>query len=70
VGGGVNLDWIQVLAAPAHHTSNTSCAIGHIVIASDRTTIYHTGDTSLTAEMGIYAARYTTQDRLHDNRFG
>jgi L-ascorbate metabolism protein UlaG (beta-lactamase superfamily) len=58
VGGGVNLGWVQAVATPAHHTSNTSCAIGHIVIAADGTTLYHTGDTSLTAKMGIYAHLY------------
>jgi L-ascorbate metabolism protein UlaG (beta-lactamase superfamily) len=57
-GGGFNPGWVKVVATPAHHTSNTSCAIGHIVIAADGTTLYHTGDTSLTAEMGIYAQLY------------
>jgi L-ascorbate metabolism protein UlaG (beta-lactamase superfamily) len=58
VGGGVDLGWVKVVATPAHHTSNTSCAIGHIVITADGTTLYHAGDTSLTAEMGIYAQLY------------
>ncbi|QUI21313.1 MBL fold metallo-hydrolase [Vallitalea pronyensis] len=58
VGGGIEMDWVKVVATPAHHTSNTSCAIGHIVIAADGTTLYHTGDTSLTAEMAIYAHLY------------
>ena len=31
---------------------------GYIVIAADGTTIYHTGDTSLIAEMGLYAQLY------------
>lgn len=57
-GGGVEFDWIKVVATPAHHSSDTSCAIGHIIIAGDGTTIYHTGDTSLTAEMSIYAQLY------------
>jgi L-ascorbate metabolism protein UlaG (beta-lactamase superfamily) len=58
VGGGVDLGWVQVVATPAHHTSDTSCAIGHIVMAADGTMLYHTGDTSLTAEMAIYAQLY------------
>ena len=58
VGGGIELDWVKVVATPAHHTSDTSCALGHIVIAADGTTIYHVGDTSLIAEMEIYARIY------------
>jgi L-ascorbate metabolism protein UlaG (beta-lactamase superfamily) len=57
-GGGVELDWVKVVATPAHHTSNTSHAIGHIVITADGMTLYHAGDTSLTAEMEIYARLY------------
>jgi L-ascorbate metabolism protein UlaG (beta-lactamase superfamily) len=57
-GGGVDLDWVKVVATPAHHTSDTSCALGHIVIAADGTTLYHVGDTSLIAEMEIYARIY------------
>jgi L-ascorbate metabolism protein UlaG (beta-lactamase superfamily) len=58
VGGGVTLDWVQAVAVPAFHTSNTSCAVGTIVRAADGTTIYHTGDTSLTAEMALYSHLY------------
>lgn len=58
VGGGVDLGWVKVVATPAHHTSDTSCAIGHIVIAADGTTIYHVGDTSLTADLEVYARIY------------
>lgn len=58
VGGGADLKWIKVVSTPAHHTTNSGCALGHIVIAADGTTIYHVGDTSLTAEMEIYARIY------------
>jgi L-ascorbate metabolism protein UlaG (beta-lactamase superfamily) len=58
VGGGVDLGWVKVVATPAYHTSNTSCPMGIIVQAADGTTVYHAGDTSLTAEMGIYARLY------------
>lgn len=57
-GGGIDLGWVKVVATPAHHTSDTACAIGTIVIAADGTTIYHVGDTSLIAEMEIYARLY------------
>lgn len=57
-GGGVDLGWVKVVAVPAHHTSETGCALGHVAIARDGTTAYHTGDTSLTAEMAIYGALY------------
>ena len=58
VGGGTTLPWVKVISTPAHHTSNTSMPVGTIVKASDGTTIYHAGDTSLTAEMEIYARLY------------
>jgi L-ascorbate metabolism protein UlaG (beta-lactamase superfamily) len=58
VGGGVDLIWVKVVATPAHHTSNTSCAIGHIAVAADGATIYHVGDTSLTADLEVYARLY------------
>jgi L-ascorbate metabolism protein UlaG (beta-lactamase superfamily) len=58
VGGGVDLDWVKVVAVPAFHTSDTSCAVGTIVKTADGTTIYHTGDTSLTMEMELYSRLY------------
>lgn len=57
-GGGVEFDWVKVVATPAHHTSETGCALGHLVIAADGTTLYHAGDTSLIAEMEIYGRLY------------
>jgi L-ascorbate metabolism protein UlaG (beta-lactamase superfamily) len=57
-GGGVDLGWCRVVATPAHHTSDTSCAVGHIVIAADGTTLYHVGDTSLTADLEVFARLY------------
>ena len=58
VGGGAELDWVRIISTPAIHTSNTSIPSGTIVITSDDTTIYHAGDTSITAEMEIFARLY------------
>ncbi|MBI9049220.1 MAG: metal-dependent hydrolase [Anaerolineaceae bacterium] len=58
VGGGAELDWVKIVSTPAIHTSNTSVPSGTIVISSDGTTIYHAGDTSITAEMEIFARLY------------
>lgn len=56
-GGGADLGWIKIIAAPAIHTSRTSIAMGTIIQIDD-TTIYHAGDTSITAEMEIFARLY------------
>jgi len=58
VGGGFENDWIKVVSTPAHHSSDTSAAIGTIAIFKDGTTLYHTGDTSIVAEMEIYGRLY------------
>jgi L-ascorbate metabolism protein UlaG (beta-lactamase superfamily) len=58
VGGGADLDWVKIIATPAHHTSNTSAPVGTIVQTQDGTTVYHAGDTSLTGEMEMYARLY------------
>lgn len=58
VGGGFQLDWIKVVSTPAFHSSDTACALGHIAQASDGTTLYHAGDTSLSSEMAIYGRLY------------
>lgn len=58
VGGGVNLDWVKTVSTPAFHASDSSCALGNIVTASDGTTIYHAGDTSLFSEMALYGRLY------------
>jgi L-ascorbate metabolism protein UlaG (beta-lactamase superfamily) len=57
-GGGVALDWVQVMAIPAFHASDTACAIGTIVKAADGATVYHAGDTGLFSDMGLYARLY------------
>jgi L-ascorbate metabolism protein UlaG (beta-lactamase superfamily) len=58
VGGGVKFDWIEVVATPAFHSSDTACAIGNIAIASDGFTVFHAGDTSLFCEMELYGRLY------------
>lgn len=58
VGGGAELDWVKIISTPAIHTSNTSIPSGTIVITDDGTTVYHAGDTSITAEMEIFARLY------------
>jgi L-ascorbate metabolism protein UlaG (beta-lactamase superfamily) len=58
VGGGAELEWVKIVSTPAIHTSNTSIPSGTIVIIKDGTTIYHAGDTSITAEMEIFARLY------------
>lgn len=58
VGGGFEEDWIKVVTTPAHHTSNTSMPLGTIAILADGTTLYHTGDTSIVAEMEIFGRLY------------
>ena len=58
VGGGFENDWIKVVSTPAHHSSNTSMALGTIAILRDGSTLYHTGDTSIVAEMEIYGRLY------------
>ncbi|HEX2954625.1 MAG TPA: MBL fold metallo-hydrolase [Bacillota bacterium] len=58
VGGGTELPWVKVVTTPAHHTSRTSMPLGTIAILKDGTTLYHAGDTSITAEMEIYGRLY------------
>jgi L-ascorbate metabolism protein UlaG (beta-lactamase superfamily) len=58
VGGGAQLNWVTVTSTPAFHSSDTACALGHIVQAADGTTVYHAGDTSLFSEMAIYGRLY------------
>ncbi len=58
VGGGVDLDWVRVTATPAKHSSDTACALGHIVQAADGTTIYHAGDTSIFGDMKLWAEMF------------
>jgi len=58
VGGGVAFDWVKVTSIPAFHSSDTACALGTIVRAADGTTVYHAGDTSLFADMALWARLY------------
>jgi L-ascorbate metabolism protein UlaG (beta-lactamase superfamily) len=58
VGGGVEFDWVKVISTPAFHSSDTGCALGNIVTASDGTRVYHAGDTSLFSEMALYGRLY------------
>lgn len=58
VGGGVELDWVRVIATPAFHSSDTACPLGAIVVAADGTTVYHAGDTGLFGDMALYARLY------------
>ena len=58
VGGGVDLDWVKVVATPAFHSSDTACALGTIVKAPDGTTVYHAGDTCVFGDMELYGSLY------------
>ena len=58
VGGGFENEWIKIVSTPAHHSSNTSIALGTIAILKDGITLYHSGDTSIVAEMEIYGRLY------------
>lgn len=58
VGGGAQLPWVSIKAVPALHTSRTSVPIGTIARFGDGTSIYHTGDTGITADMEIYSRLY------------
>jgi L-ascorbate metabolism protein UlaG (beta-lactamase superfamily) len=58
VGGGVKFDWVQVVAIPAFHSSDTACAVGTIVKSADGTTLYHAGDTCLYGDMSIWGRLY------------
>jgi L-ascorbate metabolism protein UlaG (beta-lactamase superfamily) len=58
VGGGVELEWVKVIATPALHSSDTACALGTIVRAADDTTIYHAGDTSIFGDMELFGRLY------------
>ncbi len=58
VGGGVTFDWVEVIATPAFHSSDTACALGTIVKASDGTTVYHAGDTCVFSDMALYGRLY------------
>ena len=58
VGGGVELDWVKVVSIPAFHSSDTACALGNIASASDGTTVYHAGDTSLFGDMELFGRLY------------
>ena len=58
VGGGFENGWVTVVSTPAHHSSDTSMALGTIAILGNGPTLYHTGDTSIVAEMEIYGRLY------------
>jgi L-ascorbate metabolism protein UlaG (beta-lactamase superfamily) len=58
VGGGAELNWVSIKAVPAVHTSRTSAPMGTIARFGDGTSIYHTGDTGITADMEIYSRLY------------
>lgn len=58
VGGGAELPWVRIKAVPALHTSRTSVPIGTIAKFIDGTSLYHTGDTCVIAEMEIYSRLY------------
>lgn len=58
VGGGVDLDWVKVVATPAFHSSDSACAVGNIAIAADGTTVYHAGDTSVFTDMALFGRLY------------
>ena len=58
VGGGVEFDWVKVVTTPAFHSSDSACALGTIVKASDGTTVYHAGDTCLFGDMELFAKVY------------
>jgi len=58
VGGGVELDWVKVVATPAFHSSDTACPLGTIAKAADGTTVYHAGDTSLFGDMELFGRLY------------
>jgi len=58
IGGGVELDWVKVTAIPAFHSSDTACAVGTIVTATDGTTVYHAGDTSVFGDMELFGRLY------------
>ncbi len=58
VGGGVRLDWVDVVTTPAFHSSDTACALGHIVRAADGTTVYHAGDTCVFGDMKLWGDMY------------
>jgi L-ascorbate metabolism protein UlaG (beta-lactamase superfamily) len=58
VGGGVAFDWVKVVSTPAFHSSDTACAVGTIVKASDGTTVYHAGDTCLFGDMALFGKVY------------
>lgn len=58
VGGGVKLDWVTVTATQALHSSDTACALGHIVKAADGTCLYHAGDTGLFGDMELLGRLY------------
>lgn len=58
VGGGVELDGIRVIATHAMHSSDSACALGHIVLAPDGTCIYHAGDTGIFGDMELLGKLY------------
>jgi len=58
VGGGVQFDWVKVTATPAFHSSDTACALGHIVQAKDGFTVYHAGDTCVYGDMALWGRLY------------
>ena len=58
VGGGVELDWVKVISIQAFHSSDTACALGHIITTTAGTTVYHAGDTSLFGDMELFGRLY------------
>jgi len=58
VGGGADFEWVKVISTPAFHSSDTACALGTIVRASDGTTLYHAGDTCVFGDMALYGRLY------------
>lgn len=57
-GGGVSLDWINVTAVPAWHSSDTATASGIILRVADGTCIYHAGDTGIFGDMALFGQLY------------
>ncbi len=57
-GGGVDLEWARVVATQAFHASDSGVALGSIVITSDGTTLYHSGDTGIFGDMAMLGRLY------------
>lgn len=59
IGGQVEVGGIKVTMTQAFHSSTAGSPAGYIIILEDGKTIYHSGDTGVFGDMGIFGSLYS-----------